>query len=73
MYDSWTESEVLWRNILGIIWDLWDVFMVHICSVKAQIQSLNSYRSFLRDDFENRFLKTIQYRLEKTSKNSTVN
>jgi len=43
MYGSWTESEVLWRNILGIIWDLWDVFKVHICSVRAQIQSLKSY------------------------------
>ena len=42
MYGSWTENEVLWRNVLGIIWDLWDVFTVHICSARSQVQSLKT-------------------------------
>ena len=36
---SWTENVVLWRNCLGISWK---DFTVHICSARAQIQSLKS-------------------------------
>ena len=58
MYGSWTENVVLWRFFLEIIKDLFDVFTVHICSARAQIQSLKfSYIVFLRDDFENRFFR----------------
>ena len=42
MYGSWTEIAVLLRNFLGYIYDLSDVFMVHICSARAQIQYLKS-------------------------------
>jgi len=42
MYGSWTEIAVLLRNFLGFIWDLSDVFTVHICSARAQVQSLKS-------------------------------
>ena len=40
MYGSWTEIEVLLGNFLGFIWDLSDVFKVHIFSVRVQIWSL---------------------------------
>ena len=36
---SWTENVVLWRNCLEISWE---DFTVHICSARAQIQSLKS-------------------------------
>ena len=42
MSGSWTENKILWRNFLGIVWGLRDVFTVHICSARAQIQSLKS-------------------------------
>ena len=69
MYGSWTENVVLWRNFLGIIWDLWDVFTVHICSARAQIQSLIPYRLFI---FEGLFWELINNDDEKSSKYSAV-
>ena len=42
MYGGWTEIAVLLRNILGFIWDLFDVFTVHISSLRVQIQFLKS-------------------------------
>ena len=30
------------EKFLGIVWELWDVFTVQICSARAQIQSLKS-------------------------------
>ena len=38
----WADNAVLKRNLLGFIWDLSDVFMVHICLGRAQIQSVKS-------------------------------
>ena len=42
MYGICTEIAVLLRNFLDFIWNLSDVFTVHICSARAQIQSLKS-------------------------------
>ena len=42
MYGGWTEIAVLFRNILGFIWDIFDVFTVHISSLRVQIQFLKS-------------------------------
>ena len=66
---NWDSSIV--ENFLEIIWDLCDVFTVHICSARAQIQSLKSLWivNFLRDDFEKLFNNDDK----KCSKNSTVN
>ena len=41
-HGSWADNAVLKRNLLDFIWDLSDVFMVHICSGRAQIQSVKS-------------------------------
>ena len=73
MYGSWTENVVLWRNFLGIILDQWDVFMVNICSARAQIQSFKILMFILRDDFENRFLKNNLITTTKNVVNSTLN
>ena len=73
MYGSWTENVVLWRNFLGIILDQWDVFMVYICSARAQIQSFKILMFILRDDFENRFLKNNLITTTKNVVNSTLN
>ena len=40
MYSSWNEIAVLLKNVLGFIWDLSDVFTMHILSTRAQMQSL---------------------------------
>ena len=74
MYVSWTENLVLWRNCLGIIWDQWDVFTVHICSAWAQIQSLKSSTIvYFRWVWESAFNILFNKEDEKCSKNSTVN
>ena len=62
---------VLLRDILGFIWDLSDVFTVHICLAKAQILI---YFPFWSDDFENRFY--LNYSITTTkyvTQNSAVN
>jgi len=38
MCGSWTKIAVLLKKKFGFIWDLLDVFTVHICSARAQIQ-----------------------------------
>ena len=42
MYGRGTYIAVLLRNFKGFIWDLSDVFTVHICSARAKMQSLKS-------------------------------
>ena len=54
MYGNWTEIAVFLRNFLG---DLSDVFTVHICSARAQIQSLIS--SIWRSILEGRFWESV--------------
>ena len=60
MYGSWTENEVLWRIFLEFIWDLWDVFTVHICSARAQVQSLNPHRLAILEGW---FWKSVLFEL----------
>ena len=56
MYGRWTEIAEFLRNLLGFIWDLLDVLMAHICSARAQMQSLKSkYCPLCRNDLENCF------------------
>ena len=50
---GWTENVEFWGIFLGIIWDLWDVFTVHICSARAQIQ-------FLRDELSSNIRNLIR-------------
>jgi len=69
MYGSSTEKVVLRRIFLGIICD---VFTVHICYERAQIQSLKSFT------FEGWFWESVLKKLfnnddEKCSKESAVN
>ena len=41
MYGSWTENVVLGRNIcLDIIWDLWNVFTLHVQQERKFIDGL---------------------------------
>jgi len=51
---NWTEIAVFLRNFLG---DLSDVFTVHVCSARAQIQSLNS--SIWLSILEGRFWESV--------------
>ena len=53
-HGSSAESAVV-EKFVGLIWDQSDVFTVHICSARAQIEPLKSSLlfPFWRDDFEN--------------------
>ena len=37
MYGSWTENAVLWRNILGFIWDIKSVLMIIITEFENKV------------------------------------
>ena len=74
MYGSWTEIAEFLRNLLGFIWDLSDVLTAHICSTKAQMQSLKSKDCPWRNAFENCFF--LYYSMTTTkivTQNATVN
>ena len=65
MHGSWTEIAEFLRNLLGFIWDLSDVLTAHICSTKAEMQSLKSKDCPWRNAFENFFFYIIQWRPRK--------
>ena len=65
MYGSWTEIAVLLRNYLGFIWELPDVFTVHICLAK----NIHLGGMILRISL----MKMIQNDEEKCNKISTEN
>ena len=74
MYGTWTKNEVLWRNLLGFIWDMnikrFTDFIITKFEPKVDFQN-HPFR-WLR--FENRFLKNLLNNDDKKSnKNSTVN
>ena len=71
MDGSWTEIAVLLRNFLGFIWDPSDVFTVHICSARAQMQSFKT-SWIVHDDFENLFYLNYSMTTKKYNKNSSV-
>ena len=75
MYVSWTKITVYLRIILGYIWDLSDVFTMHSCSARAQMQYLKSSLivHFGEMILKIGFIKIIRKQQRKFNKISTVN
>ena len=75
MYVSWTKITVFLRIILGYIWDLSDVFTMHSCSARAQMQYLKSSLivHFGVMILKIGFIKIIRKQQRKFNKISTVN
>ena len=48
MHDSWAESALLWRTILGFIWYQWDIFTIFeqerkvVCNISPVVSALSA-------------------------------
>ena len=72
MYDCWTDNAVLWRNVLGFIWDMLNVLMNYNYWIWVQSQRLKSFIWFCTF-WESIIFKLLNNDEKKFNKNSTVN